>query len=136
MLGTNLDSKGDLERLAVAHADPHRLEIIREIEHQYPADENDGARRVVRTGASEYVHELTDDMLVASSRDPHHLELIRALGLRSWMAVPILVDRRAIGVISFASSESGRLFDQRDVDIAEELGRRVGATSTMHGSSR
>jgi PAS domain S-box-containing protein len=123
-----LDSKGDLERLAVAHADPHRLEVIREIEHQYPADENDAARRVARTGASEYVHELTDDMLVASSRDPHHLELIRALGLRSWMAVPITVGRRAIGVFSLASSESGRLFDQRDVDIAEEIGRRVGAS--------
>ena len=123
-----LDSKGDLERVAVAHADPHRLDVIREIERQYPADENDAARRIVRTGASEYVHELTDDMLVASSRDPHHLELIRILGLRSWMAVPIKVDRRTIGVISLASSESGRLFDQRDVDIAEELGRRVGAS--------
>jgi PAS domain S-box-containing protein len=123
-----VDNKGDLERVAVAHADPHRLEIIREIEHQYPADENDAARRIVRTGASEYVHELTDDMLVASSRDPHHLELIRALGLRSWMAVPITVGRRMIGVISLASSESGRLFEQRDVDIAEEMGRRVGVS--------
>lgn len=110
-----LDTKDDLERVAVAHADPHRLDVIREIEHQYPADENDAARRIVRTGASEYVHELTDDMLVASSRDSHHLELIRILGLRSWMAVPIKVDRRTIGVISLASSESGRLFDQRDV---------------------
>jgi PAS domain S-box-containing protein len=123
-----LDSKGDLERVAVAHADPHRLEVIQEIERQYPADENEGARRVVRTGVSEYVHEISDDMLVASSRDPHHLELIRALGLRSWMAVPITVGRRAIGVFSLASSESGRLFERRDLDIAEEMGRRVGAS--------
>ncbi|HWA74424.1 MAG TPA: PAS domain S-box protein [Polyangiaceae bacterium] len=121
-----LNSNGDLERIAVVHADPHRLDLIREIEHQYPADENDAARRIVRTGASEHVRELTDDMLIASSRGPHHLELIRELGLRSWMAVPIIVDRRTIGVISFASSESGRLFEQRDLDIAEELGRRVG----------
>ena len=67
-------------------------------------------------------------MLAASARDAHHLDLIRLLGLRSWMAVPIMVDRRTIGVISFASSESGRLFEQRDVEVAEELGRRVGTT--------
>ena len=123
-----LDSKDSLERVAIAHADPHRLDLIREIEQQYPADENDAARRIVRTGTSEFVHEITDDMLVASSRGPHHLELIRLLGLRSWMTVPIKLDRRTIGVISLASSESGRLFEQRDVDIAEELGRRVGTT--------
>jgi PAS domain S-box-containing protein len=123
-----LDANGRLERMAIAHSDAHRLDIIGEIERQYPADENDADRRVVRTGASELVHEITDDMLAASSRNPHHLELIRLLGLRSWMAVPIKVDRRTIGVISLASSESGRLFERRDVDVAEELGRRVGTT--------
>lgn len=122
------NNDGGLERVAVAHADAHRIDAVREIERQYPADENDAVHRIVRTGVSEHVHEITDDMLAASARDAHHLELIRLLGLRSWMAVPILVDRRTIGVISFASSESGRLFEQRDVDIAEELGRRVGAT--------
>lgn len=119
---------GDLERVAVAHADPHRLALIREIEREYPPGEDDPSRRIVRSGASEHVRELTHDMLVASARDSHHLELILALGLRSWMAVPIVVDRRAIGVLAFASSESGRLFERRDVDIAEDLGRRVGTT--------
>jgi PAS domain S-box-containing protein len=123
-----LDNNGGLERVALAHADPHRLELVREIERQYPADENDAARRIVGTGTSEYVREISEDMLAARSRDPHHLELIRFLGLRSWLAVPIKVDKRTIGVISLASSESGRLFEQRDVDIAEELGRRVGTT--------
>ena len=83
-----LATRATLERVAVAHADPRRLEVIHEIERQYPPDENDAARRVVRTGASEHVHEITDEMLAASARDPHHLELIRDLGLRSWMAVP------------------------------------------------
>nr|MDQ2647102.1 ATP-binding protein [Myxococcota bacterium] len=119
-------NSGELERIALVHADPHQRDLFREIESQYPPDENDAARRIVGTGKSERAREITDDQLVASSRDPHHLELIRNLGLRSWMAVPIVVDRRSIGVISFASAESGRRFEQRDVDVAEELGRRVG----------
>ena len=121
-------NNGDLERVAVVHADPHRLDLIGEIERQYPPDENDASRRIVRTGSSEHVRELTQDMIAASARDSHHLDMILELGLRSWMSVPIIVDRRTIGVIAFASSESGRLFEQGDVDIAEELGRRVGTT--------
>lgn len=121
-----LDNKGELEQITVANADEQRVSLIREIQSQYPADEKDAARRVIRSGASEYIREVTDDAVAANARDAHHLELIRLLNLRSWMAVPILVDRRAIGVISFASSESGRLFERRDLDIAEELGRRVG----------
>lgn len=123
-----LNNDGELERVAVAHADPHRLHLISEIERQYPAGENGAARRIIRTGAAEYVREITDEMLIASARNPHHLELLRELGLRSWMGIPIIVDQRTIGVIVLASSESGRLFEQRDVDVAEELGRRVGTT--------
>ncbi|MEZ4404935.1 MAG: ATP-binding protein [Polyangiales bacterium] len=65
-------------------------------------------------------------MLAAAARDPQHLELIRALGLRSWMAVPVVVHQRVLGVIEFASSESGRLFEARDLAVAEEIGRRAG----------
>ncbi len=121
-----LGNGGEMDRIAVAHADPHRLDLIRELESQYPPDQNHPARRVVQTRISAYVREVTEDLLVLNSRGPNHLELLKSLGLRSWMAVPIIVDRRSIGVISFASAESGRLFEKRDVEVAEELGRRVG----------
>jgi PAS domain S-box-containing protein len=121
-----LGNGGEMDRIAVVHADPHRLDLIRELERQYPPDDDDPARSVVRTRVSAHVREVTEDLLVANSRGPNHLELLKSLGLRSWMAVPIIVDRRAIGVISFASAESGRLFEKRDVEVAEELGRRVG----------
>ena len=51
-----LDNNGDLERVAVAHADAHRLDLVREIERQYPTDENDAARRIVGSGVSLHVH--------------------------------------------------------------------------------
>ncbi|MDO9016706.1 MAG: PAS domain S-box protein [Deltaproteobacteria bacterium] len=121
-----LDDAGALERLTVAHADPGRIELGHEIHRRYPLVHDGGAGRVLRTGASERVREVTEETLAAGARDPHHLELIRELGLRSWMAVPIIVHRRVLGVIEFASSESGRRFEARDLAVAEEIGRRVG----------
>jgi PAS domain S-box-containing protein len=123
-----VNNDGNLERVAVAHTDPGRLDLIREIERQYPPDENDAGRRIIKTGVAEHAREVTDEMLVAGARDPGHLELIRSLGLRSWISVPIIVGGRTTGAISFASSESGRLLEQRDLDVALELGRRVGTT--------
>ncbi len=121
-----LGDGGVCERVATVHADPRRVEMVEEVRRQYPPDENDAVARILRTGVSERAREITEEMLSAGARDAHHLELTRELGLRSWMAVPIVVHRRAVGVISFASAESGRLFEQGDLEIAEELGRRVG----------
>ncbi|WP_053231344.1 PAS domain S-box protein [Sandaracinus amylolyticus] len=119
---------GGLERVALAHVDPNRIELLRELDRQFPSVEHEAALRVARTGVPDRAREITDEMLVASARGPEHLALLRELGLRSWMAVPIAAHRRVVGVISFASSESGRLFEERDLDVAEELGRRVGVT--------
>ena len=121
-----LGDAGRLERVAVVHVDPGRVELVHEIERRYPTGENDAAMQVVRTRASARIREVTDEMLAASARDASHLELVRELGLRSWMAVPITVHNRSLGVIAFASAESGRLFEARDQEVAEEVGRRVG----------
>ncbi|MFO0601525.1 MAG: PAS domain S-box protein [Polyangiales bacterium] len=121
-----LDDAGSLERLAVAHVDPGRVDLVREVHRLYPPDPEQGAGRVLRTGEPLRAREITAEMLAAHARDPLHLELVRELGLRSWMAVPVAVHRRVVGVIEFASSESGRLFEARDLAVAEELGRRAG----------
>jgi PAS domain S-box-containing protein len=121
-----LGDRDELERIAVSHADPGRIELLHELARRYPGAGDESTRRILSSGESERAREVTDDMLVAAARDRHHLELIRELGLRSWMAVPIAVHRRTLGVISFASAESGRVFEERDVETAEEIGRRVG----------
>ncbi|MDQ3032684.1 MAG: PAS domain S-box protein [Myxococcota bacterium] len=121
------DREGDeLERIAVAHVDPGRLELLHEVARRNPGESAASSQRILSSGVSERAREITDAMLVASARDSDHLALLRELGLRSWMAVPIAVHRRTLGIISFASAESGRLFEQGDLETAEEIGRRVG----------
>ena len=93
--------------------------------HQrYPATDGEAVSRILDSGKSERVRELDAEMIQA--RDPDNLALIRELGLRSWMAAPISMHGQTLGVISFASAESGRLFEERDQIVAEDLGRRAG----------
>ena len=51
--------------------------------------------------------------------------MLRKLGLRSYMVVPLVARGRTLGAISFVSAESGRRYGEGDLRLAEELARRA-----------
>src|SRR4051812_47904574 len=123
-----LDESGGLREVAVAHVDPERRLLARELSERFPPDPDSptGTLRVVRSGETAYVPEITDEMLVAGLGDPEHLELVRRLQLRSLIIAPMTARGRTFGTLTLVSSESGRLFEAADVQLAEELARRAG----------
>jgi PAS domain S-box-containing protein len=118
-----------IERVAVAHVDPARLELAHEMQRRYPPDPHtdEGAYGVLRHGRSELYREIPDAMLELAARDPEHLEILRSVGLRSAMLAPMTLRDRVLGVISFVSAESGRRFDEHDLALAEDLALRAAA---------
>ena len=123
-----LDADGTIRRLAVAHVDPSKVALAHEIWRRWPAKPGDagGAAEVIRTGKPESHPLITDEILVAIIPDPELLEIIRALGLRSSMCVPLKVQGRTMGAITFVSAESGRRFGPSDLTLAEDLAGRAG----------
>jgi PAS domain S-box-containing protein len=117
---------GKLETLAVAHTDPEKVRWAREVGERYPTDPTatGGVTAVVRSGRSELYPEVSDEMLAAVARDEGHLELLRTLGMRSAMIVPIRAHGHTLGAITLIGAESGRQFTAQDLPIAEELARR------------
>lgn len=116
-----------LERLAVVHVDPAKVELARRIWREYPVDPDaeEGAPQTLRAGRPQLVPELTDAALEAMARSPEHLALLREVGLSSAIAVPILVGGQAIGLISFVSSDSRRRYQPADLQMAEQLAQRA-----------
>ena len=123
-----LDDAGVLQEVATAHVDEGQREIGAEISRRFPADPraDSGSYRVARSGETAYVREVTDEMLAAGIPDPEHLDLVRGLGLRSVIIAALKARGRVFGTFSLASAESGRLFEQVDVQLAEELAARAG----------
>jgi serine phosphatase RsbU (regulator of sigma subunit) len=122
-----LDEAGELREVAVAHADPARLALARELTERFPQDpeEPTGPQRVVRSGETSYVPEITDEMLVAGLTDPDHLDLVRRLDLSSLIIAPMTARARTFGTLTLVGAESGRRFEAADVQLAEELARRA-----------
>ena len=118
---------GSLRRLAVAHRDPEKVRLARELMDRYPPDPDAprGASHVFRSGQAEIVEEIADEMLVKGARDEEHLRLARSLGLRSYICVPIVVSGRTHSVLTFATAESGRTYARSDLSLAEDLARRA-----------
>jgi serine phosphatase RsbU (regulator of sigma subunit) len=114
--------------VAVQHADPARTAWAWEFQERYPPDPDavTGSAHVMRTGVSEFYPEITDEMLVAGARDEEHLRLARDLQLSSAVVVPLAARGRTFGAITLIHAESGRRYDQDDLLVAEELGRRAG----------
>jgi PAS domain S-box-containing protein len=123
-----LDDAGMLQEVATAHVDEGQRELGAEISRRFPPDPSahSGTYGVARSGETAYVREVTEEMLVAAVDDPEHLDLIRRLGLRSVIIAALKARGRIFGTFSLASAESGRLFDEADLQLAEELAARAG----------
>lgn len=116
-----------IKRLAVAHSEPEKIQLAYELLKKYPElpDSPNGIPNVIRTGQPEYVREILDEMLVLGAKDDEHLKIARDLGLKSCIIVPLFNRGKSIGAISFVTSESNRLYNKSDLDIAEDLAKRA-----------
>jgi PAS domain S-box-containing protein len=125
--GIDVLESGRVLNVAMAHADPAKAELAQRLNRDYPQDPEarSGAPQVLRTGKCELYHEMSDADLIAPAQDDEHRQILRELGLRSAMIVPLAARGRTFGAISFISVESGRLYDDDDLTFAIDLARRA-----------
>jgi hypothetical protein len=76
-----LDESGTVQRLAVAHVNPEKVQRALELGKQYPVnlDAPSGLARVLRTGQSEFHPNISETLLERSARDAEHLRALREL---------------------------------------------------------
>ena len=122
-----LEEDGSLSRLAVAHPDPRKVELAQRLQERYPPDPNapQGVHHVLRTGEPEVASEIPESILDEAARDEEHREMLRELGLKSYMIMPLVARGRTLGVITLVSSASGRRYVEADLGLAEDLARRA-----------
>jgi PAS domain S-box-containing protein len=117
---------GEIERLEIAHADPASEHLVRALAG-YPVDVNrpNPATEVLKTGEPVLIPEIAEAMLESVAQDPRHLELLRAVGMRSGMVVPLIARGRILGSLTCISTDSTRPLTGDDLDIAQEFANRA-----------
>ena len=122
-----LSEDGTLRRVAVSHVQPDKVQLAHELHRRFPPDPTapQGVWNVLRSGESEFVAEIVDDLLVTLANDADLLAILRELGLKSYMAVPLSVRGKVLGVITFIAAESGRRYNIDDLAVTEDLAQRA-----------
>ena len=118
---------GGIRRVATAHADMRKQDLVDQVRRFPPLLESDGiVARVIRTGQPQIVSHLSDAALEASAENrPEHQAILRALAPKSILCVPMIARGLTIGTIIFAHAQSGRRYTPDDIDLGAELGRRA-----------
>lgn len=124
-----VDAAGAFQDFIIAHVDPEKVQWAEELRALYPMDPNApaGAPNVIRTGQAEFYPDISDEMLQAVAKSPEELHLLRTVGYRSVMIVPLKNHGRILGAITFVASESERHFTMDDLTMAKELAQRAAA---------
>ena len=125
-----VNEQSEIQPIARAHADPQMERLLAEMISRYPPSWRVPtiSSRVLRSGAAEFIPDISTSYLDSVTQDARHGELIRALAPRSAIIVPLESRGRTIGMIQLVRSESQPAFTETEYEVAQELARRA-ATS-------
>ncbi len=124
-----IDERSDrLYVTAGAHHDPKLERLIKKVEGLLYNSEfrTHPVLEVSRTGHVFYLPELNEEVIVAHAASRQHAEYMRELGYRSKIVVPVMAHGEIFGALTFVLTREGGRFDDSDVELAQELGRRAG----------
>lgn len=122
----DLVEDGRAVRLAAAHRDPANEPLMRELTERYPLrlGASTPSNGVLQSAMPRYLPDLTDEQRRAICTDERHSEIIRMLGTRSVIIVPLVAREVPLGTLRLASG-SPHHFTSADIDLAVEIGRRA-----------
>jgi PAS domain S-box-containing protein len=108
----------------IAASEPYKEALVRELRQRYPipVDADYGLAKVLRTGKPELVTNILESSLQQNTWNNEYLNLLK---VKSYMVVPLLVRKRKLGTIVFASAQLGRYYTIVDLAMAEEVAQRA-----------
>ncbi len=114
----------------IAHVDPEMVEYAKSLRLRFPYDPDarTGVPAILRTGQSEFHPNIDDDVIAHAGTSEEAAQVVRALGLRSAISVPLLKRGRAIGVLQFVNTEHARTYTDDDLSLARAVAGRIAST--------
>ena len=121
-----VEPDGRIRRAGLAHADPAKAELAERLQ-RYPPDRDgpEGLPRVLRTGQPLLYTELTDGQIEGAAHGPEHLAILRELGPKSLIIVPLVARGQTLGTVLLARSDGRPRYRPEDLRLAEDLARRA-----------
>jgi GAF domain-containing protein len=118
---------GDVERVAAVHRDPTNQRLVDELKERYAPGSAFTLPifEVMRTGEPSWRAETPADVIAQGALDDEHARMVTALGVQSYMSVPLRNRARIVGTLSLISTDPARRYGPPDVATVVELAGRA-----------
>ena len=118
-----LETGGGIRRAACAHVDAtkERLAYEARARHGFSEEALHSVPAVVRSRRPALVSPATSADLEHDARNGDQLEMLRQIGVTSWMVLPMVTRDDVLGAVTFAITESDRRYDRDDLRFAESV---------------
>ncbi|MFS8116923.1 MAG: PAS domain S-box protein, partial [Microcoleus sp.] len=129
------ESESKVRLVAVAHAEPSIVETINNFSIRSLSADNavNGYPLVIRTGKSELIAEVDEEILAVAAENAAEIEILReaklsrreSLNIGSHACVPLKARGRVMGSITCFTQKLGRRYSAEDMAMLEDLAYRV-----------
>jgi signal transduction histidine kinase len=117
-----VDDSGAVRRLEAAHCDASQAPLLATLRDvPIPAESRHPVLDVVRTRKPTLAETVDEHVLATMILDSRHGEVVRQLGVMSFMIMPMVARGRALGAIALISSEETRRFTEQDLALAADI---------------
>ncbi len=129
-----LDADGNLQRTTRKHRDPRHQALLERASRAQPLprDKQHPVMQAIGDNEPRLVRVVTDEWRQQIALSAEHLDAIRELNFHSLLSVPLASGGKPLGALSFCRVTQPHAFDDDDVRVGEELGRRV-SEAIMNG---
>ena len=121
---------GSLRRVAVAHVSPAQETKLVKLNDNctFTGKLPQLIEQVIGRRRSKLVEEIEDPLVLSAANDEASRELLHELNPQSVICVPLVMQKRLIGVLQFVYADSGRNYAPTDLAFAESLAHRAAIT--------
>ena len=122
-----IDDDGDTHRVAVAHSEPDKENLVADLYGRYKVDlrPESALGAAMRRQETQVMEVVSEADVAAMAVDKQHLVLLKKLGISSMLRVPMASHGETLGMISLVMAGSGRHYAEADIALAEDLARRA-----------
>lgn len=117
---------GSIARAGVAHVDPAKEALVSGLQDRFPHDPqaDSGVPLVLRRGDPLLVSEVTDEIIERTAKGDDYVRIIREIGTRSLMVLPLEAHGERLGTITLASAKTGR-YGETELELAKDVAQRA-----------
>jgi signal transduction histidine kinase len=125
-----IDKDFHIKEIMVNHKDPTKVSLAEALYDSYKDLPNatHGIPSLLKKGKSELITKIDDSKLKKFSSNKKVIAIVKQLGLKSYIGVPLTARGNVIGAMTLSSVQPNRFYTKSDVAYIEEIARRVALT--------